>query len=203
MLAGLIRDDERRVAGRHSRAERPAGRRHDCSRTRTTETEQTDIILTLTPHIIRVLDLNEADLRPFRVGRETVTLIDLPVADSAASRRSRPNRATPAAGAGSRRRPIRRPRRRPARFCRRDRVRDVAIRPSGRDRPAEAGRYVFATFAPEPLQPLDEPSVAALDGLERRRAGSGRPPPAPRQSAPSPIAGRGCRAAGRAAASGR
>ena len=34
------------------------------------ETQQTDIILTLTPHIIRVLDLTEADLRPFRVGRD-------------------------------------------------------------------------------------------------------------------------------------
>ena len=29
---------------------------------------QTDIILTLTPHIVRILDLNEADLRPFRSG---------------------------------------------------------------------------------------------------------------------------------------
>ena len=35
------------------------------------EREQTDIILTLTPHIIRVLDVNEADLRPFRLGRDT------------------------------------------------------------------------------------------------------------------------------------
>jgi general secretion pathway protein D len=43
------------------------------------QTEQTDIVLTLTPHIVRVLDLNESDLRPFKVGRETVTLIDLPV----------------------------------------------------------------------------------------------------------------------------
>ena len=34
--------------------------------------QQTDIILTLTPHIIRVLDLNEADLRPFRVGHDSV-----------------------------------------------------------------------------------------------------------------------------------
>ena len=31
---------------------------------------QTDIILTLTPHIVRILDLNEADLRPFRMGRD-------------------------------------------------------------------------------------------------------------------------------------
>ena len=34
------------------------------------ETLQTDIILTLTPHIVRVLDLTEADLRPFKLGRE-------------------------------------------------------------------------------------------------------------------------------------
>jgi general secretion pathway protein D len=38
-------------------------------------TEQTDIILTLTPHIIRVLDLSEADLRPFRVGRDSIAPI--------------------------------------------------------------------------------------------------------------------------------
>jgi general secretion pathway protein D len=38
----------------------------------TKSTEQTDIILTLTPHIIRVLDLTEADLRPFRVGRDSL-----------------------------------------------------------------------------------------------------------------------------------
>jgi general secretion pathway protein D len=34
------------------------------------ETQETDILLTLTPHIIRVLDLTEADLRPFRVERD-------------------------------------------------------------------------------------------------------------------------------------
>ena len=43
-------------------------------------TEQTDIILTLTPHIIRILDLTEADLRPFRVGRDSIgPLVDLPL----------------------------------------------------------------------------------------------------------------------------
>jgi hypothetical protein len=42
--------------------------------------DQTDIILTLTPHIIRVLDLTEADLRPFRVGRDSLAPItELPV----------------------------------------------------------------------------------------------------------------------------
>jgi general secretion pathway protein D len=41
---------------------------------------QTDIILTLTPHIIRVLDLTEADLRPFRVGRDSLApLAELPL----------------------------------------------------------------------------------------------------------------------------
>src|SRR5262249_50864833 len=45
-----------------------------------TENQETDIILVLTPHIIRVLDLTEADLRAFRVGRETASgaLLDLP-----------------------------------------------------------------------------------------------------------------------------
>jgi hypothetical protein len=43
-------------------------------------TTQSDIILTLTPHIIRVLDVKDADLRAFRVGRETLTpLSDLPL----------------------------------------------------------------------------------------------------------------------------
>ena len=28
-------------------------------------------MLTLTPHIVRVLDLTEADLQPFRLGRDT------------------------------------------------------------------------------------------------------------------------------------
>jgi general secretion pathway protein D len=37
------------------------------------EVQQTDIILTLTPHIVRVLDLTEADLKPFRLGRDAGT----------------------------------------------------------------------------------------------------------------------------------
>jgi len=44
------------------------------------ETNQTDVVLTLTPHIIRVLDLSEDDLRPFRVtGDGSTPLIDLPI----------------------------------------------------------------------------------------------------------------------------
>ena len=60
MLAGLIRDDERNIARRDSRAERHARSWAGCSRTTSKETQQTDIILTLTPHIVRVLDLDES-----------------------------------------------------------------------------------------------------------------------------------------------
>jgi general secretion pathway protein D len=69
MLAGLIRDDERHVLdGVPGLTDLPIiGRIF--GRTRK-DTQQTDIILTLTPHIVRVLDLHETDLRPFRLGRE-------------------------------------------------------------------------------------------------------------------------------------
>jgi general secretion pathway protein D len=72
MLAGLIRDDERRVLeGVPGLSDLPViGRLFAHSRT---ETTQTDIILTLTPHIIRVLDVDESDLRAFRVGRDSMT----------------------------------------------------------------------------------------------------------------------------------
>jgi general secretion pathway protein D len=69
MLAGLIRDDERRsVDGIPGLSDIPlVGRLFAHTRT---SVGQTDIILTLTPHIVRVLDLEEADLRAFRVGRD-------------------------------------------------------------------------------------------------------------------------------------
>jgi general secretion pathway protein D len=79
MLAGLIRDDERRVLnGVPGLSDIPViGRLFAHNRLQTT---QTDIILTLTPHIIRVLDVKDADLRAFRVGRETLSpLSDLPL----------------------------------------------------------------------------------------------------------------------------
>jgi general secretion pathway protein D len=69
ILAGLIREDERTerqtVPGL---GDIPAlgtlfGRNHK-------DAEQTDVVIMLTPHIIRVLDLSEDDLRPLRMPRE-------------------------------------------------------------------------------------------------------------------------------------
>jgi general secretion pathway protein D len=78
MFAGLIRDDERRqLDGIPGISDIPViGRMFAHSHT---ENDQTDILLTLTPHIVRILDLNEADLRAFRVGRDIASPIaDLP-----------------------------------------------------------------------------------------------------------------------------
>jgi general secretion pathway protein D len=68
MLAGLIRDEERTtLAGLPGLSDIPlVGRLFARNRK---EATQTDIILTLTPHIVRTLELSEADLRPFRLGR--------------------------------------------------------------------------------------------------------------------------------------
>jgi general secretion pathway protein D len=68
MLAGLIRDEERTVlAGLPGLSDIPLiGRLFARNRK---ESLQTDIILTLTPHIVRTLEITEADLRPFRLGR--------------------------------------------------------------------------------------------------------------------------------------
>jgi len=69
MLAGLIRDDERTVlSGIPGLSDVPLVGRLFASNHR--ESQQTDIILTLTPHIVRVLDLSETDLRPFRLGHD-------------------------------------------------------------------------------------------------------------------------------------
>jgi len=69
MLAGLINDQERKtVKGVPGLSDIP-GVGSLFTHTQN-ETLQTDVILTLTPHIIRVLDLNEADLRAFRVARD-------------------------------------------------------------------------------------------------------------------------------------
>ncbi|MDP6582492.1 MAG: hypothetical protein QF681_17715, partial [Vicinamibacterales bacterium] len=76
ILAGLIRDDEREVLeGIPGLSDVPViGRLFARSRR---ETQETDIIVTLTPRIIRVLDLDEADLRAFRVERDTGAGLDI------------------------------------------------------------------------------------------------------------------------------
>jgi general secretion pathway protein D len=69
LLAGLIRDDERRtLEGVPGLVDIPVvGRLFARSKK---ETQETDIVLTLTPRIVRVLDLNESDVRAFKVGRD-------------------------------------------------------------------------------------------------------------------------------------
>jgi general secretion pathway protein D len=60
LLAGLIRDDERVVrAGIPGLGAIFAHNRK--------QAQETDVVITLTPHIIRVLDLSEVDLRAFQV----------------------------------------------------------------------------------------------------------------------------------------
>ncbi len=77
VMAGLIRDDERTtLEGVAGVSQLPViGRLF--GRTKR-ERQETDIIVTLTPHIVRVLDLSDEDLRAFRIGREGGNSFDLP-----------------------------------------------------------------------------------------------------------------------------
>ena len=69
LLAGLIRDQERTIlSGVPGLSDLPLVGRLFASNHK--ESQQTDIVLTLTPHIVRVLEINESDLRPFRLGRD-------------------------------------------------------------------------------------------------------------------------------------
>jgi general secretion pathway protein D len=78
LLAGLIRDEERRVLrGVAGLSDLPVVGRLFAQTQR--EIQETDIVLTLTPRVIRVLDLTEEDLRPFRVGDNTTAPLALPV----------------------------------------------------------------------------------------------------------------------------
>jgi general secretion pathway protein D len=79
MLAGLIRDDERRVMGGiPGLSDLPIIGPLFANNRR--ESQETDIILTLTPRIVRVLNLRAEDLTPFRVGRDSgAPLIDVPL----------------------------------------------------------------------------------------------------------------------------
>ncbi len=116
MLAGLIRDEERQVvAGIPGLSDIPVvGRLFAHTRT---QTNQTDIILTLTPHIVRVLDVDEADLRAFRVGRDSgAPVLQLPAGFEAPPRDNlgpgtapgpaAPGTVPPAAGAPGVQRPV-------------------------------------------------------------------------------------------------
>jgi general secretion pathway protein D len=77
MLAGLIRDDERRTQrGIPGLSDIPGvGRLFGHSRD---ERNQTDVILMLTPRIVRILDLTEEDLRAFKMGRDAGSLGSIP-----------------------------------------------------------------------------------------------------------------------------
>jgi general secretion pathway protein D len=72
MLAGLITDNERRLAeGIPGIADLPlVGRMFSHSQN---QRDQSDVILMLTPHIVSVLDLKEEDLRSFLMGRDLGT----------------------------------------------------------------------------------------------------------------------------------
>jgi general secretion pathway protein D len=66
MLAGLIRDDDRRVRdGIPGLVDLPAIGHLFAHNRR--DSHETDVVITLTPHIIRTLDLTEEDLRAFQV----------------------------------------------------------------------------------------------------------------------------------------
>ena len=78
MLGGLIRDEERTsLSGIPGLSDIPVigpmfAYKHK-------ETQETDIILTLTPRIVRVLNLSDTDLQAFRVGRDSGSPItDIP-----------------------------------------------------------------------------------------------------------------------------
>ena len=70
ILAGLIKDEERTtLAGIPGLSDIPVIGRFFAKNHK--ERQETDIVLTLTPHIIRVLDLSDGDLSPLKVVRET------------------------------------------------------------------------------------------------------------------------------------
>jgi general secretion pathway protein D len=98
MLAGLIRDEERSsLDGVPGLSDLPLVGRLFAHNTKSAT--QTDIILTLTPHIIRVLDLTEADLRPFRVGRDSLAPVaELPLLPVEAPKPPEPPKPDDAAG---------------------------------------------------------------------------------------------------------
>jgi general secretion pathway protein D len=78
ILAGLIREDERTERHTIPGLGDVPGLGHLFGRNRR-EAEQTDVVIMLTPHIIRTLDLGDRDLRPMRLPNEGpggITLLD-------------------------------------------------------------------------------------------------------------------------------
>ena len=85
MLAGLILDNERRgLTGIPGLASLPfIGRLFARNKD---EAQQTDIVMTLTPHVIRRTEITEADLRSFLVGGEVSPfLFETPPAGASAA----------------------------------------------------------------------------------------------------------------------
>jgi len=78
VLGGLIRDEERTTLdGVPGLSDIPVIGRMFAKNHK--ERQETDIILTLTPHVVRVLDLSDEDLRAFRIGRDSgITVSELP-----------------------------------------------------------------------------------------------------------------------------
>ena len=77
MLAGLIRDDERKVRDGIPGLSDIPGIGHLLGHSSTDRT-QTDVIVMLTPRIVRVLELSEEDLRAFQMGRDSGSTITAP-----------------------------------------------------------------------------------------------------------------------------
>ena len=97
MLAGLLRDDERTVLeGVPGLSDMPMVGHLFANNHK--EVQQTDIILTLTPHIVRVLDLSEADLRPFKLGGGAGSSLPEVTGPSTIPREELPPGAQPAPG---------------------------------------------------------------------------------------------------------
>ena len=69
MLAGLIRDDERKIRDGIPGLSDIPGIGHLLGRS-SNDRQQTDVIVMLTPRIVRVLELTEEDLRGFQMGRD-------------------------------------------------------------------------------------------------------------------------------------
>src|SRR5687768_1143290 len=80
ILAGMIRDDERTVLhGIPGLSDLPIVGRLFGRNQR--QTKETDIVITMTPHIVRVLDLTEEDLRAFKMARDASAMGAVPSGD--------------------------------------------------------------------------------------------------------------------------